>query len=392
MIEFSGSGTLDAGIGTTTPYQNGVFAPVQVLVFETLDETVAINSGGVTFGLGSIGFFGDPQPDGIGTPPGSTYFAALALNFSGNSSAFTMSAVTRGGTLTGGSSSNGTYVYPGTYTAGSTFTTQYQGTITAETLSGGFVFGTVVLTDGSNTSTWTNVTIGGNSTLTSLNCIQFYQEQQAIAKRAFAFAALGYNISNIPTETSLAKQIVLVVESPSSSQVKVDKQISLVVTEPLFYGGLFQSNAIPSSTDLYLEFGATMAWSYSTVLLPDNQNLANNAVIVTTLAMQFIGNSPVVEVGFYDTDDNDIVSSSVTATGLVSEWDGPAYVSTWDVTPWDGSLLGISPWWLYWETPAVFKQASFQASGTSETGFRVGNLYAEYQILGYTQQIQSGQN
>lgn len=150
--------------------------------------------------------------------------------------------------------------------------------------------------------------------------------------------------------------------------------------------GLYQTDVLPSSTDTYIEFGDQMSWDYETALLPDNQHNRNNSMIVTTLDMAFIGNTPVVSVEFTDSGGNQLGAAAIQPNGALSIWD----VSKWDQAPWDGVALPLSPYQIPWTQPIVFKQGQFSASGLSFAGFKIGTLYMEYSILGYVSQQQSG--
>ena len=153
---------------------------------------------------------------------------------------------------------------------------------------------------------------------------------------------------------------------------------------PIF-AALFLSDVIPTSVTQVEEYGNPIPWTYETVLLPSNQETANNAILTTTLSMQFIGNTPVVNAAFQDSQGNVIESVNITPGGTGSEWDGTGAESTWGVTAWGGSLSRLSPWWLEWPGPVCFQQAQFVASGIAAIGFRIGNLYADYRELGYMQ-------
>jgi hypothetical protein len=178
----------------------------------------------------------------------------------------------------------------------------------------------------------------------------------------------------------------LAVRNHSATGIVSNTQTFLVGTPKAPFQGLFQSNVIPGSTDTFTEFGNPMLWNYQTSLGPDNGEIAENAMILTTLEMAFIGASPAVAVTFNDSSGTLLESASVTPSGLVSVWD----TMIWDVGVWDGTSQPLSPYEIAWPGPVVFKQGFFQASGTSSQGFRISNTYLQYQVLGYVQQYPSG--
>jgi hypothetical protein len=165
--------------------------------------------------------------------------------------------------------------------------------------------------------------------------------------------------------------------------------VTYVLTAPVdtVYLGLFQTDVVPSETSNYTEFGNAMAWEYQTSLLPDNKELANNAMIYAALDMGFIGPSPTVLIDFYDASDSTVLATtSITPNATNTTWDN----FNWDGAPWDGSYVPLAPNFVKWAKPVVFKQGYFAASGTSYQGFSVGAIYMQLQVLGYVQQYNSG--
>lgn len=150
--------------------------------------------------------------------------------------------------------------------------------------------------------------------------------------------------------------------------------------------GLFQTDVVPNAESTCVEFGENLSWNYETSLLPDNQEVSSNGMIVTTLGMAFVGSSPVVAVQATDADGNVITQAAIVSGGTDSLWDE----ATWDVDVWDGTPSPISPWQIPWPVAVVFRQMQVGASGYSVAGFRVGNLYMQYQQLGYVAQLPSG--
>jgi hypothetical protein len=158
--------------------------------------------------------------------------------------------------------------------------------------------------------------------------------------------------------------------------------------------GLFESDVLPSSTTIYEEFGDSMTWVFTTSLLPDNQQQMENSTIHSALDLQFVGSGPVVSATFSDSSGTMLVDSqgnpvgeySVTPLGTESTWD----FAIWDTNEWDGTPQSFAPNQLWWLGPLVFKQGIFSCTGISQTGFKIGTLYMQYKVLGYTQQFPSG--
>jgi hypothetical protein len=282
MSLFSANGTLNAGIGTGTPFTNGTFTAVSALTFSSGDALTAINSGGITFGIGNFDIFGDSYP--LTTPPGGfSQSPAMELTFSGSSTAITLSVTARGGTLTSGSSS---FVTTGSYGAGSVADFACNGTIVATSLSAGYAFGEVVVSCNGTTSTWANVTIGGSGTLASLNCLQFWQERQATAERVFVIDGEASSASetitlNTPTNTYVGVPVAL--SGSNTGSIASGMQVSLDTgtweTVSNFVGGASWSGSGPG----------VAAGTYTAVVRDSITEVESN--IVTFV----VGTAPAIE-------------------------------------------------------------------------------------------------
>lgn len=152
--------------------------------------------------------------------------------------------------------------------------------------------------------------------------------------------------------------------------------------------GLFQTDALPSQTSVYTEFGVPLNFEYETVLLPDNEQMAENMVVESNITMSFIGSGPSVTIAALDNYGTQLNQIEIIPSGSVSLWG----TAIWGQSYWGGSPSPLSPWSVPWTVPLVFKQAYIDVSGQSTGGFSIGNTYLKYQVLGYRQQNPSGQN
>jgi len=149
---------------------------------------------------------------------------------------------------------------------------------------------------------------------------------------------------------------------------------------------LWRTDAVPSQTSTYNEGGVALSWIYETVLLPDNLMMMENMIIESDLSMAFLGSTPVVTVTATDTNEQVLSSIGIAGGEADTLWNS----FTWNNAPWNGTGTDISSWDIQWTEPLVFKQLTVTATGVSATGFKIGNLYLKYQILGYLQQLDSG--
>lgn len=142
---------------------------------------------------------------------------------------------------------------------------------------------------------------------------------------------------------------------------------------------LFSSAVIPTSTDSYVENGTNLAWTYQTVLLPDNQMMSENALQESTLAIALPINSTIT-VQALDEDNNDLDTVTINGpSGTPSVWG----TMIWGTSAWGGPNTAFAQLQIPWSLPLVFKQASIRISGSSASGLAIGNMYLRYQPQGY---------
>jgi len=126
-------------------------------------------------------------------------------------------------------------------------------------------------------------------------------------------------------------------------------------------GILYQSDAYAGNGTVYTEAGNPLGWIYETILLPDNEAMAMNAMVEANLAVTGDLNDPINVIAF---DEFDVVIDAVV------------------IMP--GALLeNLRERLLAWHVPIIFKQMSLLVSGQSDPEVRIGNYYMRHEILGY---------
>ena len=173
-------------------------------------------------------------------------------------------------------------------------------------------------------------------------------------------------------------------------------------------GTLWSQSVVPAAAAEYTENGVPLAWTWAPSLLPDNNEGAMNALIQTTLAVA-LSTAQNCVIDFYDENGVllDEVVLGVGTAGSPTVWDA----FNWDGAGWDftvvgsGSTGGAFNWgagnWggqsgpfeqlpIEWHNPIVFKQGRIVISGSSYAGFAIGNLYMNYEVLGYMLQRRLG--
>jgi hypothetical protein len=144
-------------------------------------------------------------------------------------------------------------------------------------------------------------------------------------------------------------------------------------------GTIWRSDATVSSGSTYTENGAQLTFTYRTSLMPDNQQMAENSMVETTVAAGFPGGYSLA-VAALNESGSVFASAAITTTGSITTWGaflwGPPAI-------WGGSSLGLKQYQIPWAQPLVFKQASFMLTGNSLGGVKLGNNYFKFQKLGY---------
>lgn len=145
-------------------------------------------------------------------------------------------------------------------------------------------------------------------------------------------------------------------------------------------GKLWNSEVQVSSSSSYTENGAEMDWIWEPVLLPDFRDMAMHAMIESTLGI-VMPSTGQVAIQALDEAGNQLDSILVAGSGVPP--------TIWGQFKWGQALWGGGAGYFYqhplnWNNPIVFKQATFQVNGVSQTGFAIGILNLRIQTLGYT--------
>ena len=141
---------------------------------------------------------------------------------------------------------------------------------------------------------------------------------------------------------------------------------------------LYVSDVFPSLTPTYEEFGQPLIFAYQTVLLPDTGSMRMNALIETTLMVALPYHSSVNLLAIDDDNlllDNCSIDSISSASVLWGFF-------LWGAGIW-GSVSSLAQRRVPWTKPLAFKQMSILITGTSADGIQIGNLYMNFQQLGY---------
>lgn len=139
---------------------------------------------------------------------------------------------------------------------------------------------------------------------------------------------------------------------------------------------LWQSDPIQNTTSSFTENAAQMTYNWQTPLLPDTDEITNNAMTEATLDMAF---APAGTATVSALNQNSTIIDTVTlaAAGLPTVWGA----FTWGSAVWGGAANALAPQELQWHNPIVFARMSIQVQGNSAQAVRIGALHMRYQVL-----------
>lgn len=155
----------------------------------------------------------------------------------------------------------------------------------------------------------------------------------------------------------------------------------IVTLQGIAVATLWQSDPMQSAASVFIENGTQLNWQWATPMLPDTDEMAEVAMIETTLHMALVIGNPVT-VSAQDQSGVVIDTVSVTPSPTSTLWG--AFV--WGQALWQGLANALYPRQLPWHFPIVFRRMAIVASGQSGPSIKIGRLHLRYQVLGYLQQ------
>jgi hypothetical protein len=163
----------------------------------------------------------------------------------------------------------------------------------------------------------------------------------------------------------------------TSTQIRAQPWRGTFIIAPTWQNNsLLMSDPIQSLTSNFVENGSNLIWLWQTPLLPDTDEITNNAMTEATLDLAFsAGGTATIRVS--DQNSSVIDTVMLTAPGTPTVWGG----FSWGTGVWGGASTQLAPRQLQWHFPIVFARMSLQATGSSTQALRVGALHMRYQQL-----------
>lgn len=149
-------------------------------------------------------------------------------------------------------------------------------------------------------------------------------------------------------------------------------------------GSLFQSDYLQSATSSFTENFVPMQFLWSSCMLPDTDQMAENAMIETTIHMS-LGPGQNYFVSALDQNGAVLNVVNLINPNAASIWG----TFVWGTSQWGGQQSALFPRAVAWSKPIVFRRMRVAVSGPSSGALRIGALHMRYEQLGYLQQGQA---
>jgi hypothetical protein len=152
---------------------------------------------------------------------------------------------------------------------------------------------------------------------------------------------------------------------------------------------LWVSDVVPYPSSIYVENGRQLSWKYQPTALPDNGEMAMNALVDMAISAQFLNYNSIV-ASATDIDGTFLDTTSLPAGGQAATYFDQA-TGKWASLPSTQNVgNNFQQFPVYWHRPITFKQLSVAFSGQSHFGIRLANLNMRYQITGYPLPVPPG--
>lgn len=137
-----------------------------------------------------------------------------------------------------------------------------------------------------------------------------------------------------------------------------------VVAPQVAPANLFTSAIQPEGVTSFVENGVSLTWAFQTVVLMDNQQMAESEIAEMQIKITPAG----------------LTSVAVTIIDQVG-----ATIATMTYT--FGAITGLAARSIAFSAPVVYNRVAIKVTGSSALGFQIGDIYAKVRALGYLQPV-----
>lgn len=155
---------------------------------------------------------------------------------------------------------------------------------------------------------------------------------------------------------------------------------TFIVASNAYPHRLFQSDALQTGFDRFIEEGVAMMFDYQTTPMTELNNLYANSALKSTLEIAIPANGATYQI--YGEDE----SLAVLASGQLV---APTDQAIWNAFEWgDGTLWGAAlssfrPRIIPWTEPLVFNRLIEEVSGPCSQNLKLGSFFTAYERLNY---------
>jgi len=144
---------------------------------------------------------------------------------------------------------------------------------------------------------------------------------------------------------------------------------------------MFQGDGAQTSISTFVEDGVQLTFNYATAMLPDTQQMSENAIIEATVNFALAAGGSL-SVTASDENGAALGTSTITAPAQTTIWGG----FIWGAALWQGGQNALAPRQMDFSEPVVFRRLSISVIGNCAAGVKAGDMFLRYEQLGYLQQ------
>lgn len=151
--------------------------------------------------------------------------------------------------------------------------------------------------------------------------------------------------------------------------------------------GLWQSDVVQYATSTFVENGAQMRMAWIPSMLPDTEQMSENAIVELTINMLLNTSGPDYTVTAYNSDGATLDTVTIPPQPLGAVFG----TATFGVSVFSSANTNLVPMQVNWHYPIVFRKLAVGVVGNCFSGFKIGDMFMRYEMLGYLQQTAYGQ-
>lgn len=146
-------------------------------------------------------------------------------------------------------------------------------------------------------------------------------------------------------------------------------------------GSIWRSDVQQSGNSTYIENGSQLTYTLQTALFADAQQMARINVNEATVKIALAAGAPSPMASLLDQNGATLNTATLPPGGTAFFWG----TKLWGTHIWLGAPNNLVQRPLQWSSPVVFNEAALRITGQCGAGFKIGDIWAKAEILGYLQ-------